>query len=499
MSTSTRPPGRIDALAAAVATSDLAAPSENRQLTVMFADLVGSTSLLEEHGPEAFSDLLRIYHNLCTEATRNQDGTVANYLGDGVISYFGYPRATEDDPLRALQAAWTILQNLRQNGGRSAGLALSARIGVATGRVIIHQKPGDHYGENVVGACLNKAARLQALASENTAIVCGVTRRLVGRAFEFEDLGPRSLKGFERPEKVYSLRPRRRKGLSRFEALRGERRTPFVGRDRELAALRAMVAGAADGAGRAAVLIGEPGIGKSRLVEALRLSDAHELRYLSMQCSPMHQFSSLQPVKDYLDWVSGVNANDAPEIRRDKLRRLFQSAWQTSEDDTAVLMDVVASSGPEQEADADIGLLLKRRMAFQILSHKVFGTAAPGRPLLLVFEDVHWIDPTSAEFLENLVRNAPRHACVVLATSRREGPLADRLDAFGDVIQLEGLNEAQSAELAKAAGGANDLDLKPCRPSSRSRMAFRFSWKSTPRRSSTADRDRPAPTEGPFP
>ena len=107
----------------------------------MFADLVGSTTLLEEHGPEAFSDLLRVYHNLCTEATRAQDGTVANYLGDGVISYFGYPRATEDDPLRAVQAAWTIVQNLKQMSGKSGGAPLAARIGIATGRVIIHQKP----------------------------------------------------------------------------------------------------------------------------------------------------------------------------------------------------------------------------------------------------------------------------------------------------------------------------------------------------------------------
>ena len=330
MSTSTKPPVRpLDQLVGGDP-QDLAAPSQHRQLTVMFADLVGSTTLLEEHGPEAFSDLLRVYHNLCTEATRAQDGTVANYLGDGVISYFGYPRATEDDPLRAVQAAWTIVQNLRQMSGRSAGAPLAARIGVATGRVIIHQKPGDHYGENVVGACLNKAARLQTLASENTAIVCAATRKLVGKAFEFEDLGAQSLKGFERPESVYGIKPRRRKGLSRFEALRGERRTPLVGRDEELAALRTMMARASDGEGGAAVLVGEPGIGKSRLIDALRQDEAHgSVRYLSLQCSPVHQFSSLQPVKDYLDWVSGVNADDPPEARRDKLRRLFQSAWQT--------------------------------------------------------------------------------------------------------------------------------------------------------------------------
>jgi len=459
MSTSTKPPIGLEKLTTGAPVQDLAAPSQHRQLTVMFADLVGSTNLLEERGPEAFSDLLRVYHNLCTEATRAQDGTVANYLGDGVISYFGYPRGTEDDPQRAVQAAWTILQNLKQMSERSAGSPLAARIGVATGRVIIHQKPGDHYGENVVGACLNKAARLQTLASENTAVVCGVTRRLVGKAFEFEDLGPQSLKGFERPETVYSIKPRRRRGLSRFEALRGERRTPLVGRDAELAALRAMMARASDGAGGAAVLVGEPGIGKSRLIEALRQDEAHEsVRYLSMQCSPVHQFSSLQPVKDYLDWVSGVNADDPLEVRRHKLRRLFQSAWQANEEQTAVLMDVVASSGPVQEANADIGILMKRLMAFQILSRKVFSTAMPGRPLFLVFEDVHWIDPTSAEFLENLVKNAPSHACVVLATSRPEGPFADRLNALGAVMRLERLGDAQSIELAKAAGRTAGLD-----------------------------------------
>ncbi len=437
-----------------------AATSQHRQLTVMFADLVGSTALLEEYGPETFSDLLRTYHNLCTEATREQNGTVANYLGDGVISYFGYPRGMEDDPLRAVQAAWTILHNLMQaNGGGLGRVALAARIGIATGHVIIQQKPDDHYGENVVGACLNKAARLQTIATANTAIVCAATRKLVGKAFEFEDLGLQALKGFEQQEAVFKVRPRRRKGLSRFEALRGERRMPLIGRDDELATLRAMMERAYAGTGSAAVLVGEPGIGKSRLVDALRHDEAQEgVRYLALQCSPAHQYSSLYPVKDYLDWVSGVHTDDPREVRRDKLRRLFQSAWQTNEEQTAVLMDVIAARGPEQEADADIGMLMKRLMAFQILSKKVFSTGVPGKALFLVFEDVHWIDPTSAEFLENLVRNAAEHPCVVLATTRSEGPFADRLDALGRVIRLERLSDAQSVQLAKAAGRAVELD-----------------------------------------
>ena len=211
----------------------------------------------------------------------------------------------------------------------------------------------------------------------------------------------------------------------------------------------------------AAVLVGEPGIGKSRLIDALRHDEAQEsVRYLSLQCSPIHQFSSLHPVKEYLDWVSGVNVDDPPETRRDKLRRLFQSAWRANEEQTAVLMDVVASSGPGQEANADIGILLKRRMAFQILSRKVFSTAMPGRPLFLVFEDVHWIDPTSAEFLENLVRNAPDHAAVVLATTRPEGPFADRLNTLGEVVRLDRLSDAEAVELAKAAGRTAGLDGK---------------------------------------
>ena len=229
--------------------SDGGTTSQHRQLTVMFADLVGSTALLEEHGPETFSDLLRIYHNLCTEATRAQNGTVANYLGDGVISYFGYPRGMEDDPLRAVQAAWTILQNLTQTNTSLSGAALAARIGIATGHVIIHQKPGDHYGENVVGACLNKAARLQTVALENSVVVCAATRGLVGKAFEFEALGQKVLKGFEQSETVFRVKPRRRKGLSRFEALRGERRGPLVGREKELALLRAMIVNASAGKG----------------------------------------------------------------------------------------------------------------------------------------------------------------------------------------------------------------------------------------------------------
>ena len=213
MSTSTKEtaPG-LGALLAAIPAEPSASSAQHRQLTVMFADLVGSTALLEQHGPEAFSDLLRIYHNLCTEATRSQDGTVANYLGDGVISYFGYPRGTEDDPLRAVQAAWTILQNIAQLNRNMVGSEIAARIGIATGRVIIHQKAGDHFGENVVGACLNKAARLQTVADENEAIVCSTTRKLAGKAFDFENLGTRLLKGFEQQETVYRIKPAAGKG-----------------------------------------------------------------------------------------------------------------------------------------------------------------------------------------------------------------------------------------------------------------------------------------------
>ena len=156
--------------------------------------------------------------------------------------------------------------------------------------------------------------------------------------------------------------------------------------------------------------------------------------------------------------MSGVHADDRPDTRRDKLRRLFQSAWGSSAEQTGILMDVVASSGaPGQEANAEIGMLLKRRMAFQILVEKVFSTALPGRPLCLVFEDVHWIDPTSAEFLLMLVKGAPEHAALVLTTTRPEGLLSGRMEDLGMVIPVERLREAESMELAVAACRAAGL------------------------------------------
>jgi predicted ATPase len=179
---------------------------------------------------------------------------------------------------------------------------------------------------------------------------------------------------------------------------------------------------------------------------------------LPLQCSPVHQYSSLHPVKEYLDWVSGVHADDPPDTRRDKLRRLFQSPWGSSEEQTAILMDVVASSGTsEQEANADIGVLLKRRMAFQILAEKVFSTALPGRPLCVLFEDVHWIDPTSAEFLLMLINRAPEHAVLVLTTTRPEGIFSARMSDLGVVIPVERLREAEAMELAMAACQAAGL------------------------------------------
>jgi class 3 adenylate cyclase len=302
--------------------ADGRAEAERRQLTVLLCDLVGSTTLSARLDPEDMSAVMRAYQESCAEVVRRWDGHLAKYMGDGVLAYFGWPQAHEDDAERAVRAGLELAAAVgRLKSGDDTPLA--ARVGIATGLVMVGELIGEGAAqeEAVVGDTPNLAARLQALAGPGTVVVAASTRRLLGGLFELTDLGPTRLKGFAEPLATFRVEGEGR-AEGRFEALHGQRLTPLVGREHELGILLERWARAKDGDGQVVLLAGEPGIGKSRLLRALRQELSCEPHLaLSHFCSPYHTNSALYPIIAQLERAalcsrrrSGGQARQAGDI-----------------------------------------------------------------------------------------------------------------------------------------------------------------------------------------
>src|SRR3954451_22330923 len=295
--------------------------AERRQLSVMFCDLVGSTALSTRHDPEDLRELIGDYHRAVSKTVGRFDGFVAKYMGDGVLIYFGYPQAHEDDGERAVRAGLAVIEAVGQLPARED---LSVRLGIATGLAVV----GDLIGEGasqergVVGETPNLAARLQALAMPNTLVIAEATRRQVGGLFDFADLGPQALAGFAEPQPAWRVIGESGM-LSRFEALRPGT-TPLVGRGEEVELLTRRWQQAKTGEGRVVLISGEPGIGKSRLTAALseRIEDGPHTR-VRYFCSPHHQDSALYPFIAQLERAAGFARDDTVDAKLGKLGTLL--------------------------------------------------------------------------------------------------------------------------------------------------------------------------------
>jgi class 3 adenylate cyclase len=297
--------------------------AERRQLTVMFCDLAASTELSARLDPEDFRELLGTYHAAVRKEIKRFDGFIAKYMGDGVLIYFGYPRAHEDDAERAVRAGLGLARGIARIKAGAAYLA--SRIGIATGLVVVGDLigSGDAQERGVVGDTPHLAARLQGLAEPNTVLTDEGTRRLLGNLFEYRDFDAVEIKGFPDPVKVWQvLRPSAVE--SRFEALRTVHLTPLVGRDDEIELLMRRWSRAKEGEGQIVLLAGEAGVGKSRMAAAIseRLgSEPHRrLRYF---CSPQHRESPLYPFITHLERAAGFTREDPPEVKLDKLDALL--------------------------------------------------------------------------------------------------------------------------------------------------------------------------------
>jgi class 3 adenylate cyclase/tetratricopeptide (TPR) repeat protein len=437
------------AVAAAPAPGAPAVDAERRQLTVMFCDVVGSTALSTRYDPEDLRELVGDYHRAVAETVGRFDGFVAKYMGDGVLIYFGYPQAHEDDAEQAVRAALAVIEAVSRLPARED---LRVRLGVATGLAVV----GDLIGEGaaqergVVGETPNLAARLQALATPNTLVIAGATRRQIGELFDLEDLGPQQLAGFAEPQRAWRVLGKSGE-VSRFEALRsGE--TPLVGRDEEIELLRRRWEQAKTGEGRVVLISGEPGIGKSRLTAAFSAqieSEPHSrLRYF---CSPHHQDSALYPFIAQLERAAGFGRDDPVDAKLGKLRALLAPGTR-DDDDIALLSELL--SLPSSAADLNLSLQRKREKLLEALLNQLEAEARH-RPVVMVFEDAQWIDPTSRELLDLSVDRV-RHLPVLLAITFRpefQPPWGGRSHVMN--LTLNRLGERDGEALVhKLAGGA---------------------------------------------
>ncbi|MEO0379731.1 MAG: AAA family ATPase [Pseudomonadota bacterium] len=424
----------------------VAVGNEHRGVTVLMVDIVGSTDLMETLGHESYGAVLQSFHSMCTGIVRRRGGIVSEYLGDGVLCYFGLPKASEDDAAHAVNAALEIIADLEKN--RSGTAKLQARLGVSSGSVMINAD-ADLFGASAVGTCVHRAARLEALAEPNTVLLCDDTRRLIGRTFLLKDRGVQKLRGIAEPEPVYQAVKVRTGLTTRFDTLRGHLAGDVVGRQAELEQLHRLFKQAGLDGGAAVTITADAGLGKSRLIQTfLQSPEVTGAPSFVLQCSPEHVGTTLYPVVRYLEWVVGVTATDDATTRMSKLKRLVEEVWRFGASDAEILLDLINPYEANANLDPSESVKVRRDRALEKLADQIFVSVDGRGTFVVVFEDVHWLDPTSAQLLDMLIARASAHPVLIVLSTRNEAPYGAGLPN-APPMRLSPLSRSDARSLAQ--------------------------------------------------
>jgi predicted ATPase/class 3 adenylate cyclase len=428
--------------------------AERRQVTVMFSDLVGSTALSARMDPEDLREVISAYQKCVAETVRRFDGFVAKYLGDGVLVYFGYPQAHEDDAERAVRAGLELITAV---SALKTPAALQTRVGIATGLVVVGDLIGTGSAQEqaVVGETPNLAARLQVSADPNTVVIAESTRKLLGNLFELQDLGAKDLRGIADPVRAWAaLRPSAFE--SRFDALHGIGLTALVGREEELELLLRRWSKAKTSEGQVVLLSGEAGIGKSRLTASLMerlVSEPHtRLRYF---CSPQHTDSALYPLIGQMERAAGFVHDDTAKAKLDKLDAVLAQT-STSIQDASLFADMLSLPNDGRYPALDLAPEQRRQRTLEALTSQLTGLARQ-KPVLMIVEDAHWLDPTSLEVFGRTVDRIKILPVLLILTFRPEfnAPWVGRSHVTS--LALNRLGERETAAIIAHLVGNKEL------------------------------------------
>jgi class 3 adenylate cyclase/tetratricopeptide (TPR) repeat protein len=429
--------------------------AERRQLTIMFCDLVGSTALSARLDPEDMREVLGAYHRCCAEQITKAGGFVAKYMGDGVLAYFGYPHAHEYDAERAVLAGLALVETVPKLS-TIANSPPQVRIGIATGLVVV----GDLIGtgaareQAVVGDTPNLAARLQSLAPPGGIVISGRTKGIAGTQFDYIDLGKVEIKGLAEPVATWQVAGKTAV-TSRSEALESGELLPLIGRGEEMELLLRRWERAKGGDGRVVLLSGEPGIGKSRislsLLEQLAIQDKNLIRLF---CSPYHENSAFYPLIAAVERSAGFEHQDSADQKQDKLNALLAGSGALSEVDTSLLAELL--SIPAFVALPQMSPQEKREQLMRILLGLVT-TLAAAKPLLIILEDAHWLDPTSQDLLSRQVEQIRRQPIFAVVTARPEFQPSWASQPSVTVQALNRLGEADVGEIVSLMAGGRSI------------------------------------------
>ncbi len=390
--------------------------AERRQVTVMFSDMVGSTALSARMDPEDLREIISAYQGCVARVVRHFDGFVAKYMGDGVLVYFGYPAAHEDDAERAVRAGLELIAAV---AALKTLAPLQTRVGIATGLVVVGELigSGEARERGIVGETPNLAARLQGVAEPNTVVIADSTRRLLGRLFDLEDLGAKELKGLPGPVRAWTVL-QSSMVESRFDALHADA-TSLVGREEEIEVLKRRWQSARAGDGHVVLLSAEAGIGKSRLVTALiEILRSEPCVILQYFCSPHRQDSALFPVIARLEREAGFEHNDTSEVKFGKLEALINGNSRLAED-VVLFSELLSLPLPSRYMPANYSPQRKKEKTLDAIVRHLAGMAER-QPVLLICEDVHWIDPTSHVLLDLVIQRIEKFPILAIATFRPE-------------------------------------------------------------------------------